>query len=487
MQCRVCLKQGTSDEDGQTASLFQSYINGLTIGELLNDLFGVQIAEDDSFPQSICARCHIELQMVSMFRDRLLTSDSTLRTSAQLHSDGTLCAETYVEESIASCTATSATRESLEQDSTTIERLTACLCSDCGKQIDDTEPTYLFQQSGCPSGTNTGRVMCQACYQRLNDLECNAAEQEEPSLVIDLLPLEASNLRFCCVTHCSQSFTDEPALIKHAQEMHAIKLRKNRENQEPGRPFKCHVCFRAFGSSKNLRVHQLVRSNVHIRNFACKLCCFRAGSSAALTIHERTHTGERPFACELCEKRFYSEANLKSHQICHRDEQPFECCYCEKRFARKRNMKEHLQLCHSEEKPYQCGECSARFKTGQHLRLHQRLHTGEKPYACSLCSKRFYHISDRKRHELSHVGAKPFSCGVCGASYTRKHALSMHERTHTGEQPFGCAECGRRFTQAVLLKRHVARCGNGGNHLASKQQGGLSGEQDQSPKIEIKT
>uniref|UniRef100_A0A182PAQ4 RNA polymerase II subunit B1 CTD phosphatase RPAP2 homolog n=1 Tax=Anopheles epiroticus TaxID=199890 RepID=A0A182PAQ4_9DIPT len=277
--------------------------------------------------------------MVSMFRDRLLASESTLRTTgAQFNGGGNaFCGETFVEETVTSCTtATIIPTESVERDvQHEIIPQTVCRCSDCGKQLEEIQSTYLFQQN-CPSNTFSDRALCQGCYQRSKGLETteNVLEKhckEEslgnaPSLVIDLLPLEASNtsvqndLRFCCVTHCSQSFADESRLLKHAQEMHAIKLRKNRENQEPGRLFKCHVCFRAFGSSKNLRVHQLVRSNVQIRNFVCKMCGFRCGSSATLTIHERTHTGERPFGCELKEQlqkalRKKKECNDKAQRV----------------------------------------------------------------------------------------------------------------------------------------------------------------------------
>ncbi|XP_049283631.1 zinc finger protein 391-like [Anopheles funestus] len=492
MQCRICLKQCDDNDNEKSATLFHSFINGVHIGEFINDLFDLQMAEDDSLPQTVCEQCHLELQIVSIFRDRLLMSEKTLRTSIQ-YGEAVTYEEGLVEESIASCTATTSTLDPAEQDSMT----TASRCSNCKKMIYETEPTYLVQQS-CPSSGITNKVLCQECYQQIptGQKETEGGVQKASiqakldisPLTIDLQPSDPPNIgskpyRFCCVTHCSEQFTDEAALIKHTQAIHAIKINKNRENQEPGRPFKCNICFRAFASSKNLRVHQLVRSNVHYRNFTCNTCPFRAGSLAALTIHKRSHTGERPFECDSCEKRFYSEALLKSHQVCHRGERPFECSYCSKKFARKRNMMEHFWLCQSDEKPYQCDDCSARFKTMQHLRLHRRLHTGEKPYTCSLCAKNFHYINDRKRHELSHAGTKPYSCKTCDASYTRKYALSMHERTHTGEQPFGCTDCGKRFSQSSLLKRHLARHRRGENSVLSKQQNSSAGRKSRLKKV----
>uniref|UniRef100_A0A182WHD5 RNA polymerase II subunit B1 CTD phosphatase RPAP2 homolog n=1 Tax=Anopheles minimus TaxID=112268 RepID=A0A182WHD5_9DIPT len=296
-----------------------------------------RMSEDDPLPQTICEQCHLELEIVSNFRDRLLTSDKLLRTLSVL-GDGVNNEETLVDESISSCPATTATLESMEQESAAIE-LAASSCGDCKKKIYDTEPTYLFQHSSPTSGISN-KVLCQECYQRIPagrgegqvEGNCSEAILVTPTLTVDQLPLEPSNAgmksyRFCCVTHCSEKFANEEALLKHTRQMHTIKIRKNRENQEPGRPFKCNICFRAFTSSKNLRVHQLVRSNVHYRNFTCNTCPFRAGSIAALTVHERSHTGERPFQCDSCEKRFYSETLLKSHLVCHRDERPFECSH----------------------------------------------------------------------------------------------------------------------------------------------------------------
>uniref|UniRef100_A0A5K3ENV9 Protein krueppel n=1 Tax=Mesocestoides corti TaxID=53468 RepID=A0A5K3ENV9_MESCO len=64
------------------------------------------------------------------------------------------------------------------------------------------------------------------------------------------------------------------------------------------------------------------------------------------TIHERTHTNERPFECNVCSRRFRRKDHLRDHSYTHLLKKPFLCLFCNRGFCQARSLENHKKNNH---------------------------------------------------------------------------------------------------------------------------------------------
>ncbi|XP_077160285.1 uncharacterized protein LOC143820846 [Paroedura picta] len=252
-------------------------------------------------------------------------------------------------------------------------------------------------------------------------------------------------------------------------------------------PPKCPECGKSFLSNVAMTIH--IRTHTGERPFRCRLCPKAFPSRGDLKRHVRRHLRQEPppapdknpatqgkkslaaqlqllhhlqhapgpkkaHACAQCGKSFSKKQSLRKHQGTHSAERPFSCPECGRRFRLKQILVDHMKS-HIQERPFACPECGKRFSQEGRVRIHQRVHTGEKPFVCMACGKRFGYKQPLLKHLRLHTGERPFSCEECGKAFRDRATLVIHNRMHTGERPYRCAFCGKQCRQKQHLNSHL--------------------------------
>lgn len=101
------------------------------------------------------------------------------------------------------------------------------------------------------------------------------------------------------------------------------------------------------GSANSLLQNPMMKKESRQRNDTCEYCGKVFKNCSNLTVHRRSHTGEKPYKCELCSYACAQSSKLTRHMKTHgrSGKDVYRCRFCDMPFSVPSTLEKHMRKC----------------------------------------------------------------------------------------------------------------------------------------------
>ncbi|KAJ8937103.1 hypothetical protein NQ318_013061 [Aromia moschata] len=323
------------------------------------------------------------------------------------------------------------------------------------KEVDIKQISYLKENSGADTISNSDDAICQFCLKRDHCVDLNILNENF-----------GEDITAKCIPEVDIKFSGDPKICLSCQTSlvnyyrFVTRCLANQENI-----VECHdrgTCLAIKSEELDIKPEKeydsaIPSEDTQIKSFMDKSYNQETNHMFIKSDPNQDASKVTTYQCTLCSVKTKLKSSLTRHMLIHKDASEvttYQCTLCSYKAKKKSSLNRHM-LIHkdaSEITTYQCPLCSYKAKFKYYLTRHMLIHKDAsevRTHQCTLCSYKAKHKSNLAQHMLIHKDASE-------AKLKNKITRHMLIHKHVSEvTTYDCSFCSYKAKQKSFLTKHM--------------------------------